>query len=635
MLQTMREKSKSWITFVVVGVIAFMMAITGLESLAPNPNNPDIAKVNGEEISRFQLSQSIDQQRRAMIQQMGDRFDPALIDDKLLQENVLNSLIERTLLLQAAKSGKMDVSDTSLDQLIISIPEFQQDGQFNQDRFQTVLRSVGMTPLQFRSVLREDILMGQMQSGIAGSEFVTAEEIRQLNRLERQTRDIAWLTLDADKVREAIQPSDDEIATYYESHSDRFMTEEQVVIQYVEMKKADLQKGIVISDQELRDEYHRYTDQLKETNRDKQQVSTILIETGDKRDLAAARERAAEVSTKLAAGESFAELAKTYSDDPITAGNGGDMGMVEEGFFGDAFDDAVASLEIGAVSEPVETEFGLQILTVTAREKATIPAFNEVKDQLMTDMQVQEVDILFLDQSRLLADISFEAADLVQPAEQLGLEIRVSEPFGRSGGNDEITGNARVIAEAFDEEVLELGANSELIEINPEEVLVLRVKDHRQSELRPLAEVHSSIAESLKVEKAREQLKEQAESLIAKLQDGADRAAVAAEAGLKWAESDKATRNEPGVARQLLTSAFRMPHPEADKTSFDSTELPGGDLAVIALSGVHAGEATIDDEAQARMMAGYIASGNGRVVFDQYVRSLKDDARIKLYDKDE
>ncbi|UYM16058.1 SurA N-terminal domain-containing protein [Endozoicomonas euniceicola] len=634
MLQTMREKSKSWVTFVVVGVIAFMMAITGLESLAPNPNNSDVAKVNGEEISRFQLNQSIDQQRRAMIQQMGERFDPSLIDDKLLQENVLNSLIERSLLLQAAQSGKMDVSDASLDQLIISIPEFQQDGQFNQERFQMVLRSVGMTPLQFRSVLREDILMNQMQSGIAGSEFVTAAEIRKLNSLERQTRDIAWLTLKADKVRDSIQPSEDEIATYYESHSDRFMTEEQVVIQYVEMKKADLKGDIEISDQELRDEYHHYTDQLKETSRDKQQVSTILIETGDKRDLAAAKERAAEVEGKLAAGESFAELAKRYSDDPITAENGGDMGMVEAGFFGDTFDDAIAGLEIDEVSGPVETEFGLQILKVTAREKATLPTFDEVKAQLLSDLQNQEVNVLFLDQSRLLADISFEASDLTQPAEQLGLDIKVSEPFGRQGGADAITSNSRVIAEAFNEEVLELGANSELIEINPEEVLVLRVKEHRQPQQKPLEQVHDSIVQSLKAEKAREQLQGQAEQLIAQLHEGVDSKKVAEDAGLEWSESDDATRNQPGVARQLLTTAFKMPHPAEGKQAFDRTELPDGDIAVIALSQVHEGEASIDDEAQARMMAHYIAAGNGRVLFNQYVRSLKDDAKIKLYDED-
>ena len=351
--------------------------------------------------------------------------------------------------------------------------------------------------------------------------------------------------------------------------------------------------------------------------------------------MAAAKERAAEVQAKLAAGESFSELAKTYSDDPITANNGGDMGMVEEGFFGDDFDDAIASLEIGAISEPVETEFGLQILTVTAREKATLPSFDEVKDQLLSDLQTQEVDVLFLDQSRLLADISFEAADLTQPAEQLGLQVKVSEPFGRAGGRDEITSNARVIAEAFDEEVLELGANSELIEISPEEVLVLRVKDHKQPELKPLTDVRDTIVQSLKVETARETLQEQAESLITQLQAGDDSKKVAEAAKLEWSEPEKAMRNQPGVARQLLVTAFKMPHPAEDQASFASAELPGGDIAVIALNAVHQGEASIDDEAQARMIAGYIASGNGRVIFDQYVRSLKDDAKIRIYDEDE
>lgn len=632
MLQTMRDKSKSWVTFVVVGVIAFMMAVTGLETLSPNPNNPDIAKVNGEAITRSQLNQSLDQQRRALIQQMGDNFDPALIDDKMLQDNVLQSLIERTLLLQAAKSGKMDVGQTDLDKLILSIPEFQQDGQFNQDRFQMVLRSVGMTPLQFRSVLREDILMSQIQSGIVGTEFVTASEIKQLNSLERQTRDISWLTLNAEAIRNSIQPTDDEIMVYYEFNVNRFMTEEQVVIQYVEMSKSALQADIDISEQELRQEYHRTVDQLKQSIRDKQQVSTILIETGADRDLAAAEKRAAEVEAKLAAGESFAELAKEYSDDPVTASKGGDMGAVEAGFFGDAFDNAMTNLDIGAVSKPIKTEFGLQFLTVTEREKASLPTFDDLKDQLLSEMQSQEVNVLFLDQSRLLADISFEAADLTQPAEQLGLEIKVTKPFGRQGGKG-ITANARVIAEAFDEEVLDLGANSELIEIAPEEVMVLRVKDHMKPEQKPLADVRDSIVKTLKVEKARDQLQEQAESLIAQLESGTDSKKVAEKAKLDWVDSVKAARNLQGAPRQLMVTAFKMPHPAEGSKTFAKTELSDGDIAVIALTGVYPGDATIDDESQARMMAGYIANGNGRVLFDQYVRSVKDDAKIRIFDE--
>ena len=635
MLQTMRENSKSWVTFIVVGIIAFMMAITGLESLAPNPNNPDIAKVNGEEISRYQLNHSVDQQRRAMIQQMGENYDPSLINDKELQKNVLQSLIERTLLLQTARSGKMDVSDASLDQLILSIPDFQQDGRFDQDRFQMVLRSVGMTPLQFRGLLREDILLNHMQAGIAGTEFVTAAEIKRLNSLERQTRDLSWLQLPAEEVRNSIQPSEEEISTYHEAHADRFMTEELVRIQYVILEKSSLKSGVSVNQQDLRDEYHRYVDQLKETARDRQQVATILIETGDRRSLEEARERAAEVKQKLAEGVEFAELAKEYSDDPITADKGGDLGMVEAGFFGDAFDDAMTTLEIGTVSEPVETEFGLQILTVTAREKAFLPTFEELQEQLLADLRAREASTLFQDQSRRLADISFEAADLTQPAEQLGLELHVSEPFSRRGGSEEITSNPRVVAGAFDEEVLELGANSELIELSPEKVLVLRVKDHQQPEQKPLADVHDAIVQQLKAEQAHDRLQARADAMIARLKEGAKQDAVAKDANVEWERSEKAPRNLQDAPRQLLTKAFRMPHPAEGESSYARTDLPNGDVAIVAVSAVYSGADSIEDEAQARMLASYIASGNGRVLFDQYVRSLKDDARIRIYDEED
>ena len=135
MLQLMRDKAKSWVTFIVVGIIAFMMAITGLETLAPNPNNPEVASVNGKEITQAELAQSVDQQRRALIQQMGDQLDPSLLDDTVMNETVLNSLIERQLLIQDAEDSNMEVGTAALDQIIVAMPQFQQDGRFNQDRF--------------------------------------------------------------------------------------------------------------------------------------------------------------------------------------------------------------------------------------------------------------------------------------------------------------------------------------------------------------------------------------------------------------------------------------------------------------------------------------------------------------------
>ncbi|MGI9283173.1 MAG: SurA N-terminal domain-containing protein [Endozoicomonas sp.] len=630
MLQSMRDKAKSWVTFIVVGIIAFMMAITGLETLAPNPNNPNVATVNGEDITRAQLTQSLEQQRRMLIQQMGDQFDPSLIDENLLKESVLQSLVDRTLLLQEAKNGGMGMGQKELDAMIISMPEFQQDGKFNQDRFMMMVRSFGMSPAQFRVLLSDETVLQQIQAGIAGTEFVTPSEIKRLTALENQKRDIAWLALDVAKVRESIVPTEDQITAYYESHGDQYMTPEQVEISFIEMDKASLLEGLVVEEQDIKDEYQRRLQDIEENAGDTQTVSTILIQTGGQRSLEEARKIAAEVESKLKAGEDFAKLAENYSDDPVTAVKGGDMGQVQPGIFGDTFDETVASLEPGQVSAPVETDFGMQIIKVTAREKPTIPGFGELKDEIAAELKSQEAETVYLDKTRQLADISFESSDLAQPAEQLGLTIQSTGPFTRQGATTDITSNSKVTAAAFNDDVLELGANSELIELSPEKAMVLRVKKHLKPELRPLAEVKDSIVQVIKMEEARDQLVSKAGALQAKLKAGEAADKVAESEGLQWTESKAIARRQQGVPPQLLTESFKMPHPEAEQSTYASTELGNGDIAVIALNKVIEGQPTQADAARDRMMASYIANGNGRNLFTEYLKSLKETAKVKI-----
>ncbi|WP_163371491.1 SurA N-terminal domain-containing protein [Endozoicomonas acroporae] len=628
MLQSMRDKAKSWVTFVVVGIIAFMMAITGLETLAPNPNNPEVASVNGKDITRAELAQAVDQQRRVLVQQMGGQFDPAMLDDQLLQSSVLEALIDRQLLLQNAEDQKMDIGKAQIDKLIVSMPQFQQNGRFDADRFQMMVRSYGMTPLQFRDAIREETLLQQLRAGVANTEFVTAEELKRLQSLEGQTRDLAWVMLSAEPVRQAITPSEEEISTYYQANSNQFMTPEQVVVNYVVLNKADIARGIDVSAEDIEAEYQYRVEQLQQQSGNNAHVSVILIQTGEDRTLDEAKARASAVVAKLQAGTGFAELARSYSDDPMTAENGGDLGAVEPGFFGDAFDNTVAGLNVGQVSEPIETDFGIQILKVTSRDEADVPSLNEMRADIEVALKQNEVDSLFIEQTRQLADISFEASDLAQPAEQLGLTVMTSEPFGRKGAESGIAADPRVSAAAFSEDVLDLGANSELIEITPEQAVVVRVKEHQKPELIPLADVQETIVNALKNSRAREQLASRAEQMVTTLQSGTALNALADEQKLEVVESPATSRNMPGVPAQLLQEAFKMPHP-GNSVSYRSVTLANGDYAVVGLSAIYPGEAVANPE-QLKGLGQFIAAGNGRVMFDEYLASLKERGKVKI-----
>ncbi|MBO9481348.1 SurA N-terminal domain-containing protein [Salinisphaera sp. G21_0] len=628
MLQSMRDKAKSWVTFVVVGIIAFMMAITGLETLAPNPNNPEVASVNGKDITRAELAQAVDQQRRVLIQQMGGQFDPAMLDDQLLQSSVLEALIDRQLLLQNAEDQKMDIGKAQIDKLIVSMPQFQQNGRFDADRFQMMVRSYGMTPLQFRDAIREETLLQQLRAGVANTEFVTAEELKRLQSLEGQTRDLTWVVLSAEPVRQAITPADEEITNYYEANSNQFMTPEQVVVNYVVLNKGDIARGIEVSAEDIEAEYQYRIEQLQQQAGNNAHVSVILIQTGEDRTLDEAKARANEVVAKLQAGTGFAELARSYSDDPMTAENGGDLGAVEQGFFGDVFDNTVAGLNVGQVSEPIETDFGIQILKVTSRDEADVPSLNEMRADIEAALKQNEVDSLFIEQSRQLADISFEASDLAQPAEQLGLTVMTSEPFGRNGAESGIAADPRVSAAAFSDDVLDLGANSELIEITPEQAVVVRVKEHKKPELIPLADVQETIVNALKNSRARQQLASRAEQMVTALQSGTALNVLADEQMLDVVESPATSRNMPGVPAQLLQEAFKMPHP-GNSVSYRSVTLANGDYAVVGLSAIYPGEAVANPE-QLKGLGQFIAAGNGRVMFDEYLASLKERGKVKI-----
>ncbi len=171
MLQNIRDNSQGWIAKTIIGIIIALMAFTGIEALfTATSNKQNAAEVNGEDISQNELSQAVDMQRRQLAQQLaqqlGKDFDPAMLDEKLLRESALKGLIDRKLLLQGATDAKFSFSDAALDQQLLQTPEFQVDGKFSADRFDQVIRQLGYSRLQFRQMLGQEMLIGQVRAGL-------------------------------------------------------------------------------------------------------------------------------------------------------------------------------------------------------------------------------------------------------------------------------------------------------------------------------------------------------------------------------------------------------------------------------------------------------------------------------------
>jgi len=617
MLQNIRDNSQGWIAKTIIGIIVMLLALTGFDAIFNAASNSrNAAEVNGEEISLDELNQAMNMQRRQLAQQLGGNFDPSMLDDKLVRESSLRALIDRALLLQGARDADFAFSEAALDQMILQTPEFADDGVFNAARFDQVIQQMGYTRLQFRELLKQEMLIGQLRAGISGSGFVTDEQIEAFARLEQQTRDFATITVPAETA--AVDVSNDEAREYYEKNTDRFRSPEQVILEYLELNKESFFDQVEVSEEDIKDLYQQRIANLAEQRR----AAHILIET-DGSDDATAKEKIDEVAKRLASGEDFSALAKELSQDPGSANEGGDLGFAGPGVYDPAFEEALYGLEEGQVSAPVRSDFGWHLIKLLGVQSPEIPSLESLKPELVRELKAQQVEQSFVEASKQLEDTAFESSDLIQPAQELGLSVQTTEAFGREGGAG-VAANRQVIQAAFSDEVLVDGANSGVIELDPDTVVAVRVKEHLQPEVLPFEAVKDDIIAQLKSSKAAEQALAKGEQLIATLRDGG-------QVEQQWQPVEAALRSQEGVEPAVLQQVFRMPKPEAsDKPSYGSVRLSDGDFVVVRLSGVSEPNAELSEEDKQNYRR-FLASRSGQQDFAAYRQMLHENAEIETF----
>ena len=287
---------------------------------------------------------------------------------------------------------------------------------------------------------------------------------------------------------------------------------------------------------------------------------------------------------QLQKGENFTDVAQQYSQDQSTALEGGYIGLLAKGEFGEDFDDALFDLQPGNYSVPVATEFGVQILYAHDKDVADLPSFEDQKEALSLSLKQSGAESLFVAASEEMADIAFSSSDLVEVAQVLGLTVQTSDAFGREGGED-IASYDRVVAAAFSDEVLLQGNNSNVIELASDKLVAIRVDQHNEASQQPIADVTDTISQQILAQKASEMLDEKADTYLEQLKNGADMATVASSEMLNLEQFDDISRSATVVNRLTVQSAFQLPRPTS-KASYGIASNYNGDVTIIQLQSV-------------------------------------------------
>ena len=639
MLLDLREtvRNSKPIKYTLITIIIIPFALVGIGSYLSGGSVPPVAEVNGQPINQQQLDQAYQQQRQQLARMFGGQLPEAFANEGRLRQQALQQLISQQVLESEVANQKFAVGDATLGRAIRNLPAFQIDGRFDSETYQTQLRASGMSVPVFEQSFRDDTAMNQFRMGISDTSFTLPSEAERLLALARQTRTVEGVRFDVAKARETIEVTDEEVAAYFEENKESYKFPERAKIRYIEIDSAAIAAGIQITEEEAKTYYdeNRGSFILPE----QRSVSHILLsDDGSEEERS---KKLSELKVRVEGGESFADLAKEFSDDVGTADLGGSLGIITPGTMDPQFEDAVFGLASeGDISEPVVSQFGVHLIQLDSITPESGKPFEEVKDEIIAERQQNEADREFFDLREQISEQAFDNPDSLEPAaDATGLEIKTSDWLDSDTDSGSVLSNPQLMAAVFSPEVLNDELNSEVIEVGDRHVVVLRVLEHEAPRQKTLEDVRDEVVASLKSKRAVEMLKIRQDAALAKLAEGESAADIAegdefATAIEQVVLGRQSTELEGGV----VSSIFSLPKPAADGDPVTTAEsLSNGDLLALRLDSVDVPELASPEEgadATAESLPSAEPAGPnarlGGTEFEVLLESLRNSADVEI-----
>ncbi len=629
MLHSIRERAKGWFAWVIVILISIPFALWGIGSYITPDANPAVATVDQTKISTYEFQNALQREQQQLQSQSRE------LDENLLKQKVVDRLINNKALLNHLRSEGYITSQATLNQQILADTSFQdpKTGKFSQAIFTQLIQRMGLSYEGFQQRLGDDLLAQQYTNGITQSAWVNESEIDSIVALLKQKRDISYILIDADKFAESSKPSDEDVKNYYENNKERYEVAERVKVAYLEVSRKEIAKTIAISDELINQTYEESL--AKFTSPEQRKASHILIPfSKDAEDSvkAVAKEKVDDLHKKLTSGEDFSALAKEFSKDPGSAKNGGDLGYFNKGDMVPEFEEVSYSLKVDDISEPFESPFGFHIIKLTGIKAAKVKPLDKVKQSIISDLQYDQAEKIYFETTESLQTIAYEQPDSLEPAaNELELKIKVSPLIAKSGGEG-IFSQKKLIATIYDEQVLEAGNNSELIEVGNDHVVVVRISEKVPAFIKPLEEVKEKIVKSLAVKGANDKALALANSLNQALTEQQDIKQQLDDNKLERVDQGFIDRNDLLLDQQMIQKAFTMSRVK-DKSESIAFMMNGefgasSKAVVLVLNKVKNG--TSEDKKFREMVANGLRQSRGTMFANMAIIQARKNAKIKI-----
>lgn len=581
-------------SFVLIGVSGYTNYVSG---------DHDLVKVGKSAITQ----QEFDQARRNQLEQAQRSsqggFDPAMLDNPAVRSALLESLIDRRVLIDVASKERFSVSDAVLRQTIASMPQLQVDGKFSAERYNQALASAGLTTRDFEQGQRAELALDRVLGPVALTASVPSAVVAQLETALTEQRTVRLLAFPATDYEKDVQISDADIQAWYDKNKQSLELPEQVGAQYLLLNEAAAMDNLpAVSEDELKKYYEQNKARYVQPARVNVSHIQINVPAGaSDAQRKQAHDKAQEVAAKAQADKAaFAELAKQESQDAGTAKDGGKLGWITKGSWPANLEQAVFALGQGDVSGVVEGPGGYHIFHANEVQPERGETFEQARAKVEAEVRRQLGADRYADMATKLTSLVYDNPGSLEPAAQaLGLKIKTANGIARDRllPSEEVQGpaasasedaglldDARVRRALFTPQVLKDKQNSGVIEITPDTMMVVRVDTITPAHVPELAQVRDYIRGQLKTEKALAAAEKAGSEALAGFQKEAPD-----QVPEKFGSPLHISRIDPqGVAKPVADAAFAAS--TASLPQYVGIKGPQG-YVVVRVEGAKAGEA--------------------------------------------
>lgn len=559
-------------------VPSFVLVGLGRDMVA---GQSSVASVDGKAISSAELDAAV-RQRADMVRQSNPRIDPKELDTPDFRRKVLASILAERTMLAGIEKFRLTPDDDRIARQFRENPMYQAvrnpDGTLNTE-------AVGMSSAAFLQRLRNEIAQQQfMEPGSVLS--VTAKApAKQVEEVVMQKREIQVQYFQVRDWQAKVQPTDEQLLAFFKSEGQktRYIAAESVDVEMAVLDLAALQARVKIADEAVKAHYDANIRRYASAEERKASVIVIGFEASGGKDAAKKKADAALAAAKADPAK-FADVARKFSTDELSAKVGGDLGFLPPQALDEKVDKVLFSLEKGAVSGVIETESDFQIIRAVEIRGGEKKPFESVRAEIAAELAAAEAKRKYPEAADEFSEQVFSQGssfDVVR--DKLGARVQTVTGVGRKQAPQELLRDPKIQAELFSTTNLTNKSNSKAVEVSPQVLVSIRVLKHSPEHRESFETVKEQVRTDFIQHEAKRQAGEAAAARVAALGKAPEDLA-----GLSpvLSVSYKDTQN---VAREVLIKALTSP--VAPLPQVHKVDMGADGFAVVRVSKIEKGEA--------------------------------------------